>query len=247
MLTGQPEPQPITLHTQDGLAIRAWYYPSQNGAVILALGAANGSLGNRLPPVNFLLDAGYGILQIDSRNCAVPAAPVTLGGREILDGAAALDFLQARPDVFHTGAIGFSMGGVTAIRLAARYPAVGAVVDDGGYFNLGKDFVEPDQPKPLHRSLFLYSLAGMFWFRTGVNPWEISPIDDLPRISPRPVLLIYGEHEASTGRAWTQYEAALEPKNIWIVSGSRHGENHFIDPATYEHKVLDFFEQAFSP
>jgi pimeloyl-ACP methyl ester carboxylesterase len=242
-LEGLPEPQEYILRTSDGLEQRIWYYPPENGAVIIAFGAAGGSLGSSLPPVRFLIESGYGIVQIDSRACAEPRGVVTLGGKEALDAAAVLDFLRARPEVRHVGAIGFSMGGVAAVRAAARYPEIAAVVDDGGFFNLGRDMVEPDQAKPVTRNLFLYTIAGLFWLQTGVNPWEISPIDDLPSISPRPVLLIYGSRESGTGRAEAQFAAANQPKELWIVSGSRHGENHVTAPQEYERRVLEFFDQ----
>ena len=89
--------------------------------------------------------------------------------------------------------------------------------------------------------LLRWTVAGVFWARTGVNPWESSPVDDLPSISPRAVLLIYGEHEADTGGGWVQYEAAGEPKDIWIVPGGNHGTNYSVAREEYEVRVLAFF------
>ncbi|MEW5868821.1 MAG: hypothetical protein AB1894_06060 [Chloroflexota bacterium] len=241
MLPGVPAPQEQILLSEDGLQLKAWYYPSQNGAAIIALGGLGGSLGTALPPVEFLLRQGYGVLQIDSRACAQPASAVTLGAGEAQDAAAGLAFLQSRPEVHAIGAFGFSMGGVTAVRAAARHPEIAAVVDDGGYFNLGDDFVEPGEPKSLPRSLFLYTIATSFWLQSGANPWQISPIDDLPRISPRPVLLIYGEGEAASGRAQAQFAAAGQPKELWIVPGGSHGRNHLAAPQEYPQRLLDFF------
>jgi len=231
------------LHTQDGLDIRAWYYPPQNGAVLLALDGPGGSLGGGLPPVAFLVERGYGALQFDSRACAQPMSAVTLGGKEILDVRAGLDFLLTQPEVERIGAYGFSMGGVTAIRSAARYPEIGAIVAEGGFHNLGIDFIEPARHKPITENLMLYAIAGTFWVNTGVNPWQISPIDDLPRISPRPVLLIYGEYELASGRGRAQYNAAGEPKELWVVPGGGHGRNHLAAPGEYQQRVLDFFDQ----
>jgi len=238
-----PEPNEIMLHTQDGLDIRAWYYPPQNGAVLLALDGPGGSLGGGLPPVAFLVERGYGALQFDSRACAQPMSAVTLGGKEILDVRAGLDFLLTQPEVERIGAYGFSMGGVTAIRSAARYPEIGAIVAEGGFHNLGIDFIEPARHKPITENLMLYAIAGTFWVNTGVNPWQISPIDDLPRISPRPVLLIYGEYELASGRGRAQYNAAGEPKELWVVPGGGHGRNHLAAPGEYQQRVLDFFDQ----
>ncbi|MFC1878418.1 alpha/beta hydrolase [Chloroflexota bacterium] len=240
---GHPPPQEIELHTEDELALRAWYYPPQNGAAILAIDGPCGSLGSGVPPLGFLLDQGYGALQVDSRAHATPKAPVTLGGKEIYDLKAGLDYLLARPEVGTVGAYGFSMGGVTIIRAAARYPQIAAVVAEGGYYNLGLDFVEPDRRRSPPGRFLQYSIAWAFWAASGVNPWTISPIDDLPAISPRPVLLIYGEHELAAGRGLIQFEAAREPKELWIVPGGGHGSNHLAAPQEYRLRVGDFFEQ----
>lgn len=241
-----PNPEQIQLQTDDGILLPAWYYPSQNGAAIITLGGMGGALGEALPPVEPLLAAGYGVLQIGSRACATPVRPVTLGENEIRDAAAGLAFLQARTEVdpARIGIFGFSMGGAGAIRTAARYPQISAVLAEGGYFNLGKDFVEPDGHEPLTRKVFLYTIAGVFWMRTGVNPWQVSPVDDIGEISPRPVLLIYGEHEAASGRAQMQFEAAGEPKTLWLVPGGDHGQNYRIAPEEYARRVVEFFDVA---
>jgi dipeptidyl aminopeptidase/acylaminoacyl peptidase len=242
-ITGLPSPQPVQLETPDGLALDAWYYPPTNGAVLLALGGPCGALGESLPPMAFLLQAGFGALQIDSRSRAQPRAAVTLGGNEVLDVQAGLNFLAARPEVEAIGAIGYSMGGVTAIRATARFSQIEALVAEGGFYNLGEDIVEPQAPKFPLRSLFLHSIALAFQANSGLDPWAISPIDDLAAISPRPVLLIYGEGEAASGRARAQYQAARQPKELWIVPGGAHGRNHQAAPHAYEQRVLQFFTQ----
>jgi dipeptidyl aminopeptidase/acylaminoacyl peptidase len=244
-----PHPEEHYLSTEDGLLIRAWYYPSRNGAAILALGGPGGSLGTRIPPVELLLDEGYGVLQIDSRACAQPPAPVTLGYYETLDAAAGLTFLLSRPEVNpqRIGAYGFSMGGVTTIRATARYPEISAALPEGGYYNLGDHILKTHRTKPPLEKLFRYSITLAYCLQTGINPWDSSPIDDIAQISPRPVFLIYGEHEVDNGGGWFQYWAAKEPKTIWIVPGGHHGSNHLVALDEYRHRVLDFFNQALDP
>jgi pimeloyl-ACP methyl ester carboxylesterase len=232
------------LNTSDHLRLRAYYYPPKNGAVILSLGGPGGALGDTLPPVRFLLENGYGVLQIDSRSCAEPTALVTLGANETRDAAAALDFLAQRAEVKHIGAMGFSMGGVTAIRSAARFPEIEAIVAEGGFYNLADDFLKEEGTVPLHRRLLLFTIAGVFWARTGVNPWQVSPIDDLPLISPRPVYLIYGEHEALSGHAQEQFDAAKQPKRFWLVPSGGHGRNHLARQEQYTSSILAFFDES---
>jgi dipeptidyl aminopeptidase/acylaminoacyl peptidase len=243
--TNLPLPEEHLLKTGDGLELRAWYYPSENGAAILALGGLQGSLGGNLPPVGFITEEGYGVLQIDSRACAKPPKPVTLGLEEVKDAEAGLEFMLERPEVDpgRIGVMGFSMGGVTAIRTAARRVEIRAVISEGGYDNLGRDFIEPDQSKPVWQNILLYSIAGSYWLQIGEDPWRVSPIEDLPKISPRPVLLIYGEHEIGNGRGKEQYEAAREPKELWIVPSGSHGKNHLVEEEAYRKRILSFLDQ----
>lgn len=241
-----PTPQTYTLTTKDGISVEAWYYPSHNGAVIIALGGQQGALGVSLPSVEVLVENGYGVLQIGSRVCATPPSPVTLGAKETLDAAAGLEFLLTRPevDVDKIGVFGFSMGGVTAIRTAAQNERVAAVLAEGGFFNLGADIVETGTKKPFPQAVFLYTIAGLYWLRTGINPWKLSPIDDLPSISPREVFLVYGENEIDSGRGWEQYEVTGEPKGLWVVPQGDHGQNHTASPEEYDRQVLSFFDRV---
>lgn len=240
------KPDEIWLKTEDGLTLRGWYIAPQNGAVILSLGGVGGSLGSSLPPVGILLDAGYGVLQIEGRGCAQPPARVTLGANEVMDARAGVEYLLTRPEVDpdRIGAFGFSMGGVTAIRLAARHPQIRAVVAEGGYDQLGKHIVKPEQQKSLPRQIFLYTVAASFWLQTGLDPWSLSPVDDIAQIAPRPVFLIYGEHEIESGGGQLQFNAAAEPKTLWVVPGGDHGSNYALAPFEYDRRILDFFDQA---
>ena len=242
-------PEEHWLPTGDGRSIRAWYYPSKNGAAILALGGIGGSLGDALPPARLLFDAGYGVLQIDSRACAHPPARVTLGGHEIYDAAAGVDFLLRRSDVDHDkiGAFGFSMGGVTLIRYTSKQPKIQALIAEGGYDHLATHIIQPGAAHSLPRSIFLYTVAAVFWVQTGVNPWRVSPIEEISGISPRPVFLIYGENEIQRAGGQAQFDAAQEPKFLWIVPGGDHGSNFGIAKEAYERNIIEFFNQTFFP
>ncbi len=239
------QPEEHWLQTEDGLSIKMWYYPTQNGAAILALGGMSGSLGKKLPPIDFLVQEGYGVLQIDSRACASPRATVTLGGDEVYDATAGLFFLQTLPEIDKIGAFGFSMGGATVIRAAAQHPEIVAVVAEGNYANLGELLIGAGQPQSWPRRLFISSITSSYRLFSGINPWTISPIDELPHISPRPVFMIFGEHESKGGRAQTQYAQAGEPKTLWIVPQGAHGRNHLIAREEYERRVIAFFNATF--
>ncbi|KPL07574.1 hypothetical protein AMJ86_04025 [bacterium SM23_57] len=242
-LAGNFDPEEHWVNTSDGLSIRIWYFPPENGSVILSFGGLKGSLGSHIPKIDFLMEEGYGIIQVDSRACAVPESAVTLGGNELLDAEAALEFSLAQDGVEpdRIGVFGFSMGGATAIRLAARHPEVKAVVRDGGYAKLG-DLLTPPNKSPIHQKIFQITLYWLFRLRTDIDPETISPLDDLRKVSPRPILLIYGEAEADDGRV--QQQVLKQPEQLWIVPGSSHGRNHVVAPVEYQRRVLAFFNQA---
>ena len=246
-LSNRPSPEEHWIPIGEGQQLRTWYYPPSNGAVIITLGGMSGALGDTLPPVEFLLEHGYGVVQVDQRGCSRPPAAVTLGAKEVSDVSAVIDFLNSHKDVRRVAAFGFSMGSVTAIRAAARHPEIAAVVAEGGYYNLGDDFVEAGSRLPLTERIFLYTVAAIYWIYHGVNPWQVSPIDDLPKISPRPVFLIYGENEVASSQALEQYQAAGDPKKLWIVTGGAHGSNALVAPAEYRAAILDFFNQNLLP
>lgn len=245
---GLPAPLVDEILTEDGVRLEVWYYPSHNGAAVVAMGGMTGSLGAQPPQVEALLEAGYGVLQVAGRACGDPPSPVTLGYSESFDAQAALDYLLDRDDVDpeKIGIFGFSMGGAAAIQAAARDDGFAAVIAEGGYFNLGQDMVEGDGTGPSQWWLlpFQYTVAWMYRLQTGVDPWLSSPVDVIAEISPRPLLLIYGENELASGRGQLQFEAAREPKELWVVSGGGHGTNHLAAGEEYGRRVAAFFEAA---
>ena len=66
------------------------------------------------------------------------------------------------------------------------------------------------------------------------------------RISPRPVLFIYGQHDQDNVRELTPgyYANAGEPKAIWEVAGASHTGAIDIRPREYERRVIKFFDRA---
>lgn len=242
-IDGLPSPEEHWLSTKDGISIRVWYYPAQNGAMIIAFGGMGGSLGVQLPPVAHLIQAGYGVIQVDSRACAQPSVPVTQGYNELYDGEAVLEFLLSRPEVDpnRIGIIGFSMGGATALRVAASHPEIQSVVRDGGFSNLGV-LLSPQDSQLLPAQILKGTILMFYKLRSGIDPWLVDPIADLELINPRPVLLIYGEHEAAGG--WEQYLSADEHVDLWIVPNGSHGRNHIVSPEEYIQRVLGFFDQS---
>lgn len=177
---GVPKPQYISviigpegnlLKTNDGKNLRVWYYTSRDRAAILAMGAMDGCLGNQLPPGGFLIRNGYGILQDDSRACALPPDLVTLGLYEVHNAAAGFTFLASYPKVNFSRicAFGFSLVGAVVVVIATCYPGLAAMHDNGDYYNLARDFVELDEPENYFRN-YIYMITHFLCRRKETAP-----------------------------------------------------------------------------
>lgn len=171
-------------------------------------------------------------------------APVTLGFREIADFLGALDYVQQRvPDAI-IGVLGYSMGGAVAIMGAARRPEVRAVVADSAFathwgvveYNFKRVVRLPAAP-------FLFLADRLLAWRAGYRFREVEPLRDVARIAPRPLLLIHGLEDTIISPQDSQrlYDAAGEPKELWLVEGMDHCCAYFKDRVAYSQRVVAFF------
>ena len=66
----------------------------------------------------------------------------------------------------------------------------------------------------------------------------------MPRIAPRPILLIHaGSRDVGT-LGPDYYRAAREPKQIWQVPAGGHTDGIDARPREYERRVVAFFHDA---
>lgn len=238
---GMEGTQDITYLSHDGLVLRAWYLPPHNGVVVILLPGAGGGRDGMLREGAILARHGYGLLMTDLRSCAHPEGQSTLGYREAADLKEAVTWVSAQPGVVHVGALGFSLGGVTAILGAAQDERIEAVVAEGGFHDLAADITNQGNWNPSW-SRVLYS-AILFFFRleTEVDARQVSPISVVENISPRPLLLVYGELEMAPARPQEQLARAGEPKELWIVPGCGHGQYLDVAPDEWEQRIIAFF------
>lgn len=238
----------VSLVTADGLTLRGWYVPSQNGAAVVL---GHGHAANRtqlLPEAGILAYRGYGVLLFDWRaHGESEGDTTTLGDREIQDLDAAVGFVAARAEVDpeRIGALGFSMGAATVTLGAARDPRLRAVVIEAAYPTL------KEQVAFFFRAVPLAGPIATLWGQreAGGDLDAARPVDEICGISPRPVLLIYGtdDGEVPPGSAEAMFAAACEPKALWLVEGAGHGGYIEVAPQEYERRLVAFFDEALSP
>jgi dipeptidyl aminopeptidase/acylaminoacyl peptidase len=231
--------QEVELITEDGVKLSAWYTPPKNGAVILV---AHGYGAARTEHYHALFAShGYGVLAWDFRAHGQSGGEFSsLGYYEILDARSALEFALAQPGVEHIGAWGGSMGAVTMIRAAARYPEIEALVADSPFVTLEEE-MNLRVPVPVMRSL-IRVFAGR---QTGVSVDWVRPLDDIVSISPRPVFLIQGMGDGviPLDSAQRLYDAAGEPRQLWIENDVPHLNMYAYYETRYTKRVIKFFDE----
>ncbi len=236
--------QEVTYPSHDGLTLRAWYLPPQNGAVVILLPGLGGARDGMLREGAILARHGYGLLLTETRSCARADGQSTLGYLEARDLQEAVTWVRGRPGVEHIGVLGFSMGGVTGILGAAEDTRIEAVVAEGGFYDLAADITNEGRGPWWERAFYQ---AILFFFRreAGVDACAISPIAVIDRISPRPLLLIYGDREVAETRPQEQLARAGAPKDLWIVPNCGHGQYLDVAAGEWERRVTAFFAAAF--
>ena len=128
--------QIITLHTDDGLSLNAWYKPAAIGKPTVLLAHGNAShMGYRMPLARQLIDKGYGVLLVEYRGYGGNQGMPTEQGL-YSDARAGMAFLnQQGVSSQHVVLYGESLGTGVATKMATEY-AVCAVVLQSPYTSL---------------------------------------------------------------------------------------------------------------
>ncbi|HEX6122377.1 MAG TPA: alpha/beta hydrolase, partial [Ktedonobacterales bacterium] len=81
----------------------------------------------------------------------------------------------------------------------------------------------------------------------GYHGSDIEPVRWAPQLAPRPLLVIHGTDDSAipVAQGIQVYEAAGEPKELWIGQGAEHCGTYFLDRAAYCARVAEFFDRAF--
>jgi len=235
----------VSFTTRDGLELRGWYIPSINGAAVIAFPGRKGPQR----PARMLARHGYGVLLFDRRGEGESEGdPNVFGWEGDRDLEAALDFLQARPDVDpdRIGGIGLSVGGEMMIDAAADLDGLQAVVSEGAGIRSFREALDIPQTRGRIETALVHAVVtpAVALFSNSLPPPSL--VDLVGRIAPRPVFLVYavpgqgGEAELTE----TFYDAARAPKELWLVPGSEHTGGIEAQPEEYERRVVGFFDRA---
>ncbi len=240
----------VRLQSRGGLRLAGWYARQADapGTVVLSHGvwANHREMESR---AEALWRRGFSVLLFDYRACGESEGGTTsLGEKEVDDLLGAIDFLVGDGDSGPIGVWGNSMGASVSIMAAERCPNVNAVVSDSAFANLvdnvGHGFrAATGLPVwPFHHAILALSQA-----LAGADLKSVRPIDSVPSLSPRPLLLVQGEEDnlVHPREARALYVAAGYPKELWMLPDCGHVEAFYQRPEEFTDRVDKLFRQAF--
>jgi uncharacterized protein len=246
---GMPEFQSVEFPSSDGLKLRGWYIPSKNGAVVIFVHGHGANRSEFLDEAALVTRRGYGALLFDVRNHGESEGErTTLGLIEVNDVEGAVEFVHAQPDADATriALFGHSMGGAIVLLAAAQMPEIAAVITQSAYSSIEDNIAEGVQELTGLPPFPFAPLVIFFGQReAGVDIRAVRPVDVIRQIGPRPVLLIHGENDAliPVQNAQRLYDAAQEPKQLYILPGTAHGGFLQAAPDEYPRRTLAFLDE----
>jgi pimeloyl-ACP methyl ester carboxylesterase len=243
--------------TSDGIRIAGWYIPAANGTA--ATGATvvlvHGFAANKSEVLKYAvpLHATFNVVAFDLRNGGRSSGTeTTFGPREKLDLEAVIDWLERTKHPAHIAVMGNSMGGGTAVLAAASDQRIEALILDSTHARVEDIFgrrleVDEGQPSLPGTPAMLFGI----WLRTGLNLMDANPINFIPALGHRPLLLIHGTadlHDLPVRSVDANYRAAQAagvPVELHMCEGASHG--HVIDTCPYDwgRWSVDFLDRAF--
>ena len=237
----------ITLTTEDGLRLSAWWLPQPDSQrVVIGLGGHRSPKSDLLGIGSGLWRAGNNVLLFDWRSRGQSdVAQHSLAYYELRDAEAAVAYVFKRIPEAQLGLIGYSMGASVALLLAAREPRVAAVAADSPFTGIAEVVAHGAAQLRLPPQLVVPMADRLTGWRYGYRFGAVRPIEVVAAISPRPLLLIHGAADSliPVSHSHELFAAAREPKQRWIVEGADHCGAYFADRTGYVTRVAEFFKQ----
>jgi fermentation-respiration switch protein FrsA (DUF1100 family) len=236
----------------DTLNLRGWYLPSDDSERIIIM--VHGAETNRTDPgVNMLgiasdlVGRGYNVLMFDLRGHGESEGKrLSAGYHERKDLLGAIDFVKGR-GFERIGVLGFSMGAVTALMVAAENNDIDGVVADSSFADLTGIIEREFKERSGFPGFFLNPLLFTVKIMYGVDFRAVKPIASVPLIAPRPVFFIHGEKDTFVPleNVYRLYDASENPQNeLWIAPDADHVKAYVSHPTEYIERITAFFDKA---
>jgi pimeloyl-ACP methyl ester carboxylesterase len=233
----------VEFQAEDGVTLKGWYIPSQNGAAVAVIHGSGGARIRPLEHIRMLQRNGYGVLAFDVRGHGESGGSGdALGMEGYKDAMAALAFMEARDDVEpgRVGLLGLSMGAEIALDAAVHGARPGAIVSDGAgersireYHTLKGSF----EKTLAYPAIAVQSYGSALLTGNKIPPPQASRIEKVVS----PVFYISGNvwTERELNGEWNEKTTATH--ELWEVDAG-HTSGLKTHPEEYERRVITWFD-----
>jgi uncharacterized protein len=233
----------VAFEASDGLDIKGWYRPSENGATVLVVHGGSSDRKGSVAHAELLARHGYGVLLHDARGRGESdGSENNYGWDWAKDIAGALAFLKRQDgvDPERIGALGLSTGADVLIEVAAERDDVKALVADGAAaesFEDGQHLNGVSAATP--PAWLMFTTIRVL---SGDPPGP--PLEDLIARVQSPTLLISAGTAIERDFNVLYDQAAHGPVEHWNLPDAHHTDAIRDRPGDYERRVVSFFDQA---
>jgi fermentation-respiration switch protein FrsA (DUF1100 family) len=228
----------VRFASEDGTGLYGWFLPARGKAVgtVLFLHGNAENISTHIASVAWLPARDFNVFLFDYRGYGASGGTPTLAGAQ-QDIEAAMQVLLLRADIDRSRIIVFgqSLGGALAayyVAHARSRDAIRALVIDSAFSS--------------YRGIVREKLAATWltwplqWLPALSVDERFSPLPAMKLISPVALLVIQGDRDTIVPAHHAQrlYDAALDPKQLWIVPGAGHIQS--LRDAAQQYRLVNY-------
>jgi fermentation-respiration switch protein FrsA (DUF1100 family) len=216
--------QDVYFHAKDGTRLHGWFLPAhgESVATVLFLHGNAQNISTHIASVYWLTERRFDVFLLDYRGYGASQGRPSFDGIHA-DADAALQHLVEEMDTDAEALIVFgqSLGGSVAIWVVARTPyrhKIKALVVEGAFASY------PQLAQEKLAQLWLTWPLQLIPYVTVSGAYDA--VKAVSSVSPIPLIIIHGEADpiVPVAHAHRLYQAAQEPKQLWLVPGGGHIE-----------------------
>lgn len=241
----------VQVNTKDNLLLNGWYIKPDNASLIIMQHGYKRDRSELLQEAAMLAEAGYGVLITSVRAHDVnPGEEISFGLKEMNDLDAWVQYARTIPNIDQDkiGMLGNSLGASMAIQYSANHEVIRAVVAHSAFSSM-QNTIETSVRHFTGLPPFPFAPLIQFWAELilGISIDDIDATQWISNISPRPVFLIHSldDDVISPQSGNLLFDAALDPRQIWLESGIGHANFDTEQPDEFEKQVVGFFNSHF--
>lgn len=250
-MTGDPKQElgldyeEVEFSAVDGSTLRAWFIPvaDQSKFAVVAVHGGESDRRSFMRHTPMLHRAGYPVLLFDYREHGISDGAergIAFGWRAHYDVSAAVAYMKVEKQFEKVALIGTSMGAVASILAGARDDSIDVVIAENPYTSaadvLGNSEGFGDLPAWYHELVTFFTRVHFDMLD------EADALDVVGQLSPKPLFLLHGTEDRAVHYSQSQrlFDAAGDPKELWILEGAGHTTLFNKAPEEYERRVLGF-------